>query len=279
MSNQSVLKKGYLEKQSKHIKKFRKRWVELKDNTIKTYDPQQTYDQQLNSEPTSTFDLTQYNQIKQTSKYQLKLSSSKHSQLFLASSEQTAKEWVDAISKAIFNINGHNALIHREIKENKSKFSEYISDRLSMEGQLKQARESLDQFLNPTYFGKEMDNDKEYQIPISVLKQAQGIVFLTVIKAGFLFGINAGTGCVIVKCGNGKWTAPSSVGIGGISAGFLAGASKVDYMLILPNESAVNQFKGKGQLRLGGELELAVGPVTNIFIYYLFVHIIVLYKI
>ena len=52
-----------------------------------------------------------------------------------------------------------------------------------------------------------------------------------------------------------------SIGVAGIAAGFLVGASKIDYIMILPNENAVKQFTGKGQLRLGGELQLAVGPV------------------
>ncbi len=98
-------------------------------------------------------------------------------------------------------------------------------------------------------------------IPKWVLKGAKGIVFLTVVKGGFLLAASVGTGCVIVKRESGLWSGPSSVGVAGIAAGFLIGASKVDYIMILPNDNAVRQFTGKGQLRLGGDLQLTVGPV------------------
>lgn len=70
-----------------------------------------------------------------------------------------------------------------------------------------------------------------------------------------------GTGCVIVRKPNGGWTGPSSIFLAGVSFGFLAGASKVDYLMILPDDAAVKQFTGNGQLRLGGELQVAIGPV------------------
>ncbi len=33
--------------------------------------------------------------------------------------------------------------------------------------------------------------------------------------------------------------------------------------MVLPNDWAVAQFMGKGQLRLGGDLQLAVGPAAR----------------
>lgn len=130
---------------------------------------------------------------------------------------------------------------------------------LTISIELRQARISLERYVNPKILSKQINEDT--MIPKWVLKRAKGLVFLTVIKAGFLFAGNVGTGCVIVRKPNGGWTGPSSVGVAGVSFGFLAGASKVDYIMILPNDDAVRQFTGKGQLRLGGELQLAVGPV------------------
>ncbi|ETO31686.1 hypothetical protein RFI_05437 [Reticulomyxa filosa] len=81
---------------------------------------------------------------------------------------------------------------------------------------------------------------------------------------------NVGTGVVIARRPDGKgWSGPASVGAAGVSVGFLAGASKIDYVMILPNEMAVRQFTGKGQLRLGGEIQVAaegakkkkIGPI------------------
>lgn len=131
--------------------------------------------------------------------------------------------------------------------------------RLSLEGQLKQARLSLEEFINPKIFNKKISEDT--LIPKMVLKKAKGLVFLSVIKAGFLFAGNIGTGIVIVRKPNGGWSGPSSIGTGSVSFGALVGASKIDYIMILPNDKAVKQFTGKGQLRLGGELQVALGPL------------------
>eukprot|EP01083_Nonionella_stella_P084353 233479_1 len=132
------------------------------------------------------------------------------------------------------------------IKESTLSASTKSKKRLSMEGQLKQARISLERYR---------------RIPRWVIKRAKGLVFLTVIKAGFLFAGNVGTGVVIARQANGRWSGPSSVGVAGVSFGFLAGASKVEYIMILPDDKAVKQFTGKGQLRLGGDIQLAVGPI------------------
>merc|ERR1719295_1209596 len=145
------------------------------------------------------------------------------------------------------------------IKETSLSTSNAAKERLTMEAQLRQARISLERYVNPKILSKQINEDT--MIPKWVLKRAKGLVFLSVIKAGFLFAGNVGTGCVIVRKKNGGWTGPSSVGVAGLSFGFLAGASKIDYIMILPDDHAVRQFTGKGQLRLGGELQLAVGPV------------------
>jgi len=127
--------------------------------------------------------------------------------------------------------------------------------RLTMEGQLRAARWSLERSIHPHNLLDEL------VIPQWVLRKAKGIVFLSVIKAGFVFAPMIGTGCIITRRPNGGWTGPSSVGAGGLSFGFQAGATKVDYIMILTDDKQVRQFSGKGQLRLGGEIQLAVGPV------------------
>lgn len=149
--------------------------------------------------------------------------------------------------------------VKNKTKESAQKIATQSKDRLSLEGQLKQARISLQRYINPKILDKQIKEDT--LLPKWVLKKAKGIVFLTVLKAGFLFAGNVGTGCVIVRKPNGGWTGPSSIMVAGVSFGFLAGASKVDYIMILPDDAAVKQFTGNGQLRLGGEIQVALGPV------------------
>jgi len=129
-----------------------------------------------------------------------------------------------------------------------------IDDRLSMEGILKQANESLKLFIDPQYV-------KDSQlIPKFVLQNCKGIAFITIVKAGFLFSGETGTGCVMGRVGE-EFSGPVAVGTGGISFGFLAGASKVDMILVLNTDQALKAFTGEAQVRLGSELSVVAGPV------------------
>jgi len=135
-----------------------------------------------------------------------------------------------------------------------SDFKQSFKDRVSMEGILKQANESLKLFVDPKYV-------KDSQlIPKSVLQQCKGIAFITVIKGGFMFSGETGTGCVLAKSGEG-WSGPVAIGTGGVSFGFLAGVSKVDMILVLNTDQALKSFGGDAQVRLGSELSVVAGPV------------------
>jgi len=133
-------------------------------------------------------------------------------------------------------------------------FRKSVKDRVSMEGILKQANDSLKRFIDPKYV-------KDSQlIPKFVLQKCKGIAFITIIKAGFLFSGETGTGCVMGRVGE-EFSGPVAVGTGGISFGFLAGASKVDMILVLNTDQALKAFAGEAQVRLGSELSVVAGPV------------------
>jgi len=135
-----------------------------------------------------------------------------------------------------------------------SGFKKSVKDRVSMEGILKQANESLKLFIDPKFV-------KDSQlIPKFVLQNCKGIAFITVIKAGFMFSGETGTGCVMGKVGE-EFSGPIAIGTGGLSFGFLAGASKVDMILVLNTDQALKAFAGEAQVRLGSELSVVAGPV------------------
>lgn len=90
---------------------------------------------------------------------------------------------------------------------------------------------------------------------------AKGYVFLTIVKGGFMFTGRYGTGVVVCKVPDGTWSAPSAVTISGIGWGFQVGAELTDVMLILSSDSAVDTFKSRGQIGVGAELGVSVGPV------------------
>lgn len=59
----------------------------------------------------------------------------------------------------------------------------------------------------------------------------------------------------------GGWSAPTAIGLIGISWGAVIGADLTDYVIILNTDDAVTAFSGLGQVSLGVGMEVALGPV------------------
>ncbi len=127
-----------------------------------------------------------------------------------------------------------------------------ITDRIKMEGIIKQSLISLQEYTNPEIV------KVDAQIPESILKNGKGIVIFTAIKTGFIISGQAGTGIVLVKNGE-TWSPPSAISVSGLSIGFTVGAAKVENIIVLNTDEAVKQFSGKSQLRLGVDCSLAIG--------------------
>lgn len=108
---------------------------------------------------------------------------------------------------------------------------------------------------------KYSDKIKDKKIQIGLIKLAKGLCFVTEVKTAMLLGVHGGTGIVIAKTPEGKWSAPSAVGTGGLSFGFAFGGSTTDSLIILNTDGFVDAFKGKAQFKLGGNLQVAAGPV------------------
>ncbi|ETV96143.1 hypothetical protein H310_10776 [Aphanomyces invadans] len=100
----------------------------------------------------------------------------------------------------------------------------------------------------------------DHSIPRELLLEAQGLVFLTVYKLGFLVSGKGGKGFVIARTANG-WSAPAFVGSGGVGFGMMVGGEVVHYIVILSSRNAVKTFTRNGQVQVGSELDLAVGPL------------------
>ncbi|TMW58706.1 hypothetical protein Poli38472_010265 [Pythium oligandrum] len=102
---------------------------------------------------------------------------------------------------------------------------------------------------------------KDQSIPLPLLAKAKGIAFLTVIKVGFVLTGRVGTGLVISKLPDGRWSAPSAIGTAGIGWGAQIGGELTDFVIILNTKRAVDAFTSKGQVNLGAELGVAAGPL------------------
>ncbi|KAI9913407.1 hypothetical protein PsorP6_005815 [Peronosclerospora sorghi] len=113
---------------------------------------------------------------------------------------------------------------------------------------------------------------KDQSIPIPLLTQARGIAvrnpdtstFLTVIKVGFMFTGRMGTGLVIARLTDGRWSAPSAIGTAGVGWGPQIGGEITDFVIILNTQRAVEAFCASRQVHLGAELGISAGPVGRV---------------
>lgn len=99
------------------------------------------------------------------------------------------------------------------------------------------------------------------QIPLRILQNAQGFMFLTFLRLGFLAGARMGSGLAICKREDGLWGAPSAIGMGGLSGGFLIGFDTVNLCLVLMSQRICGILASQGQFSVGGEAGVSVGPI------------------
>jgi lipid-binding SYLF domain-containing protein len=99
------------------------------------------------------------------------------------------------------------------------------------------------------------------KIPGAILDVAKGIAFLTILKVGFMVTGRYGTGIVLSKLPDGSWSAPSAIAMSGLGWGIQLGTEVSDVMLVLSTDSAVEAFKSTGQLTIGAELGVSLGPI------------------
>lgn len=104
-------------------------------------------------------------------------------------------------------------------------------------------------------------NGPDKIIPAHVIATAKGLAVLSVIKAGFLVTARGGSGIVLARLPDGKWSAPSAIGIAGLGGGFEVGIEVSDLVIILNYDRAVEAFAKGGNLTLGGNCTVAVGPL------------------
>uniref|UniRef100_A0A3Q4I519 SH3 domain-containing YSC84-like protein 1 n=1 Tax=Neolamprologus brichardi TaxID=32507 RepID=A0A3Q4I519_NEOBR len=104
-------------------------------------------------------------------------------------------------------------------------------------------------------------NGPDKLIPAHVIAKAEGLAIISVIKAGFMITARGGSGVVIARLPDRRWSAPSAIGIAGLGGGFEIGVEVSDLVIILNYRRAVEAFTKGGNLTLGGNATVAVGPV------------------
>lgn len=81
---------------------------------------------------------------------------------------------------------------------------------------------------------------------------------------GFVFTGRMGTGLVVARLPDGRWSAPSAIGTAGVGWGPQIGGEITDFVIILNTQRAVEAFCASGQVNLGAELGISAGPVGRV---------------
>lgn len=94
-------KEGFLEKQSRHLKRWKKRWFVLQDSTLYSFKKEKVYE-----DPTETIDLRVFSSVKSSEDYtnrphSFDVYSSDMVFSMVAASESEKEDWIRAIGRAI----------------------------------------------------------------------------------------------------------------------------------------------------------------------------------
>ena len=84
------------------------------------------------------------------------------------------------------------------------------------------------------------------------MRRAKGLAIFTVVKAGFVWSARVGSGIVVARLPDGSWSAPSTIGTGGVGFGLQAGADLSEFVMVLNSDEAVKAFSKsvRSKLRL-----------------------------
>lgn len=115
--------------------------------------------------------------------------------------------------------------------------------------------------------------DSDQTIPLDLLQAAQGLCFLTVLKAGVVVSGRLGTGLVVSRLpgtqGNvPQWSAPCAMGTLGMGWGAQIGSDVTHYLIVLTSREAVLDLVSSSSdstaVQLGAEVGVAVGPLGRV---------------
>ncbi len=123
--------------------------------------------------------------------------------------------------------------------------------------ELKKAQKRVD---SASEVMNEIMKTKDKAIPQEILERAHAVVvFPGVIKGAFIIGGQGGKGVVVRKIGK-SWSAPAFLNVGGASFGAQIGGEKIDYVMVVMNESGLSGLL-EDKFEMGGEASIAAGPI------------------
>jgi hypothetical protein len=99
---------------------------------------------------------------------------------------------------------------------------------------------------------------KDGSLTSGLIARASGLAFITAAKGGVMCGGQFGTGLVVSRLPDGRWSGPIAIGMIGVCWGPFWGAEVTDYIIILNSSDAVNAFAGTGLVSVGASVDVAL---------------------
>lgn len=129
--------------------------------------------------------------------------------------------------------------------------------------------ETKDKYLNRIKVAEDlleyMLKQPDIGIPLSLIKECYGIIFMRQFKGGFLLAGKGGEGIVIARDREKrKWSAPGFIASVQVSFGWQIGAKMTDLILLVMNEDGLKMLT-TSKVKIGGDIGVAAGPVGREF--------------
>lgn len=108
---------------------------------------------------------------------------------------------------------------------------------------------------------EELGGQRDTVIPDRLMQRAYGIVVIpNVVKVSAVVGGRRGSGAMVVRDENGRFTDPIMVSLTGGSVGWQIGVQSTDLVLVFTTKRGIEGI-ADGKLTLGGDASVAAGPV------------------
>jgi lipid-binding SYLF domain-containing protein len=108
---------------------------------------------------------------------------------------------------------------------------------------------------------EELGGQRDTVIPDRLMQRAYGIVVIpNVVKVSAVVGGRRGSGAMVVRDENGRFSDPIMVSITGGSVGWQIGVQSTDLVLVFTTKRGIEGI-ADGKLTLGGDASVAAGPV------------------
>jgi lipid-binding SYLF domain-containing protein len=125
--------------------------------------------------------------------------------------------------------------------------------------------EKKDKYINRIKMAEDileyMLKQPDVSIPLNLIKECYGIIFMRQYKGGFLLGAKGGEGIVFARDREkGTWSAPGFVASIQVSFGWQIGGQMTDLILLIMNEDGLKMLM-TSKVKIGGDIGVAVGPV------------------